>query len=409
MAAFSTALLITGAAVAAGGVAANVMGARAERKAQDRAENFAREQQAREEEVAKQTKQEEQLLSERQRDEAKQERLRLEAKTELTPDELEREKRTFDLERKRQTELERRAGASGEDLLRELGPNTRQLLDEVAARQGKTGEQLFREDGGRVADLLLEELSAPGPSAAFEPELDLALQKINQDANRRGVYGGLPEGGIRYENLGRASVDLAIKSAGERLAQRQALASNLINLKAGARNEGALVSSSAYQASGGARDEISALLQDLEAMSASRRDARNRQLLGISGQEDINRREAFNREGASIDTAGGRSITAAQNFGGSMQELAGQQYGAASRMREQGLDLIGLGGQVAMGGMGRPPTSASVPTGQVDLLSSMSKEREAEEELRRRRGMRGSFRTFRPNSSFGGYDYRLGE
>ena len=131
---------------------------KAREKAEDKANQFAREEQAR----------------------AQAEQRRLEEKFGLTPGELDRQDRTFELEKKRQEELERRAGIPGEDLLKELGPTTRALLERVSGRLGKTSSQIFAEEGGAPASLLLEELSRPGPIGPFEDELNLVLQQVNQ-------------------------------------------------------------------------------------------------------------------------------------------------------------------------------------------------------------------------------------
>lgn len=217
---------------------------KAREKAEDKANQFAREEQAR----------------------AQAEQRRLEEKFGLTPGELDRQDRTFELEKKRQEELERRAGIPGEDLLKELGPTTRALLERVSGRLGKTSSQIFAEEGGAPASLLLEELSRPGPIGPFEDELNLVLQQVNQQANRRGVFGGLPEGGIRFEQLGRAGVDLAIKSSRERIAQRQALAGQLFNIAASARQEAGTVGESALGASGQSRAELQKFLNDIQGL-----------------------------------------------------------------------------------------------------------------------------------------------
>src|SRR3990167_6195769 len=52
----------------------------------------------------------------------------------LSPEEKEREQRAFELERQQQATLEERAGTPGEDLLKQAGPITTQLLDLVAER-----------------------------------------------------------------------------------------------------------------------------------------------------------------------------------------------------------------------------------------------------------------------------------
>src|SRR3990167_6746122 len=88
---------------------------------------------------------------------------------------------------------QKRAAKNAEELARETGPETRRLLDEIAARQGKTGEELFREEGGDLGKILSEQAISGKPTEMFEPELELTRQMVNAEANRRGVFGGLPE------------------------------------------------------------------------------------------------------------------------------------------------------------------------------------------------------------------------
>lgn len=247
----TTAAIIAGTAAVGAAVGSAAISSHAQRKAANRAEELAREQQ--------QT--------------AIAEQRRLEEKYGLTPGELSREERTFGLEKERQTELERRGGLTGEELLRETGPGTRRLLDEIAARQGKTGEELFREEGGDLGRILSEQAVSGKPTEMFESELELTRQMVNAEANRRGVFGGLPEGGIRFENLGRAGVDLAIKSARERQSQQNALLNAYLGLSSGARAEAGTVSERALTSKERASTELAQFLQDLESQSAG---ARNR-------------------------------------------------------------------------------------------------------------------------------------
>src|SRR3990167_7694728 len=205
-------IIIAAAVTGAAAVGAAAISSSAQKKAAKNAEELAREQQ--------QT--------------AIAEQRRLEEKFGLTPGALSREQRLLGipegeeaikfasggLEAERQTELQRRGKLTGEELLRETGPETRRLLDTIAARQGKTGEELFREEGGDLGKILSEQATSGRPTEMFESELELTRQMVNAEANRRGVFGGLPEGGIRFEQLSRAGVDLAIKSARERLNQQ---------------------------------------------------------------------------------------------------------------------------------------------------------------------------------------------
>jgi len=257
--------VIAAAAVAGTAViASTVISSKAQKSAASKAEALAREQQS-------------QATAEQQR---------LEEKFGLTPGELDRERRIFGedgepgLEAKRQTELERREGLPGEELLREAGPNTRALLDSIAERFGMTGEELFTAEGdipAALRDQVLAEIQDPG--AFFEstlgPELEQARLAVNQEANRRGVFGGTPEGGIRFENLGRAGVDLAIKSAiakqqarQQSLASASALASQFQNLSKEARGEAGVVGEAALSAKDQARNELDQFLIQMEQLSA---------------------------------------------------------------------------------------------------------------------------------------------
>lgn len=269
----TAAAIITAGALAAGGVtAAAAISSSAQKKAAASAQSFAEQQQAA----------------------ATAEQRRLEEKFGLTPGELAREQRLLGIptgeeavgisqgaEAKQQTTLEKRAGMSGEELLKEVGPQTRALLEQVAARQGKTGEELFREEGAipkALADQILSDVQ--DPDKAFEstlaPELELSRQMVNAEANKRGVFGGLPEGGIRFEQLGRTGVDLAIKSAQARMANRQLALSNAMaviqneaNLSAGARADAATVGERALTSSERARAEYAQFLQDEQNQSAT--------------------------------------------------------------------------------------------------------------------------------------------
>ena len=94
--------------------------------------------------------------------------------------------------------------ATGESLLRELGPDTQALLDTIAAERGMTGEELFRKEGAINAQLqeqVLGDLTNSPFESQLENNLELVRMQVNQEAQRRGVFGGLPEGGIRFEQL----------------------------------------------------------------------------------------------------------------------------------------------------------------------------------------------------------------
>lgn len=268
-------LIIAGAAIGAGAIGSAAISSSAQSKAAKNAAELAREQQ----------------------NTALAEQKRLEEKYGLTPGELAREQRLFGipqgdeaikfaegslgLEPKQQTELERRAGKTGEELLREVGPETRQLLETVAQRQGMTGEELFKAEGAiptALQEQILKDVQAPGASYqdTLNQQLELARTMVNAEANRRGVFGGLPEGGIRFENLGRAGVDLAIKSATEKQAAKQqdlanasTLATLFQNLSSASRSEAGTVAQSAIGAQDKARTELNAFLENMQNQSAT--------------------------------------------------------------------------------------------------------------------------------------------
>lgn len=289
------------AVLAAGAIGTAAIGANSAKNAQRSAEDAARQQQ----------------------EAAFAEQRRLEEKFGLTPGDLERQDRTLALEKERQSALQQRAGLSGEQLLRQQGPITDQLLNEINARQGLTGEQLFTREGG-INQQLVNSISN-FDEQAFAPELALTLQAVNQQANRRGVYGGLPEGGIRFEQLGRAGVDLAVRKATERLNQQQALAQAFANLSTGARGEAASVGQSALGQSQGARDELSNFLVNLQQLDAQSKGRAAQAALQGSGQAQ----------------------QTANMFGTVPINFAAQQYGAGQGMQSQALAGLGnLGGKM---------------------------------------------------------------
>lgn len=231
-------------------VASTAMSNSAQKEAQSEAEQFAQDQAAA----------------------AQEEQRRLEEKYGLTPDEIEREQRMFELEKTRQDELTKRASLTGEELMRESGGEiTSKLMDEVYRRMGMSSTDLFKEEGGKPAELYLESVSKEGPLDMFAPELELARTMVNQEANRRGVFGGTPEGGIRFENMGRAGVDLAIKSAAERLNQQQTAATLLTNLAQQVRGEAGVVGEKALNVEQGAETDLNTFLANLQNESAGAR------------------------------------------------------------------------------------------------------------------------------------------
>lgn len=267
--------------------------------------------------------------------EARAEQQRLEEKYGLTPGELEREDRMYALEKERQTALQGRAGKTGEQLISEEGgPTTSGLISRVQQRLGKTGEDLFLEEGGRPARDYYNRVTAPTDQGTFGNELELVRQMVNQEANRRGVFGGLPEGGIRFEQLGRAGVELAIKSAREKMAQQQSLATGFINLAQNARAEAGTVGERALDTSGQARSDIDAFLANQQKLtSGSRGRAAD---VGLSAAGIADRGVA-----RSYDT---------------ITDVYGQQFGQAAAREQAGLDMIGdlvtLGVGAATGGAG---------------------------------------------------------
>ena len=347
----TTAALIGVGLAAAGTIGAAAISSSAQSKAAKNAQSFAEQQQAA----------------------ATAEQRRLEEKFGLTPGELAREQRLLGIpagdtavdisqgmEAKQQTELERRAGMTGEELLKEVGPQTRALLEQIAARSGKTGEELFREEGAiprALADQVLAEVQDPDKffNDTIAPQLELSRQMVNAEANKRGVYGGLPEGGIRFEQLGRTGVDLAIKSAQARTAQRQtalanamAVIQNEANLSAGARGEAATVGERALTTSEKARAEFAQFLQDLQNQSA---------------------------------TSKGRAASAGIGAANVMQPQVAQSYqnrigiegakGGIVGPAEAGLSAIGqIGSDIAFSELlkGAKP-AATTPTSYEDLLS----------------------------------------
>jgi len=198
----------------------------------------------------------------KQAESVREEQMRIEEKFDLSPEEREREGRTLELEKSQQTELERRAGTSGEDLLREAGPDIKLLLDKIALRLGKTTEELFSEEGGAPARQLLQQSQSQEPLDFFGPELERAFQWAQQIAGRRGIgTSGIP-GDIGAELLGRAGVDAAIAASRDRLALNQQLSTQLFNIGAGARQEAGVAGERALSQQDIARNNLFAFLQN---------------------------------------------------------------------------------------------------------------------------------------------------
>ena len=205
---------------------------------------------------------------------ARAEQARIEAKYGvLTPVEQERETRAAELEKTQQAELERRAGTEGEALLREAGPITRNLLDQIASRSGMTTEQLFLSEGGEAARQLLKTVTGSGLDSIYKNELDLALQQTQQELGRRGITPTGTSGDIGLESMGRASVDAAIKGAQQRLDAQTGLVNTLLNLASGQRAEAGAVGERALSESGNARTNLLSFLTNLQNLDQS---AKNR-------------------------------------------------------------------------------------------------------------------------------------
>ena len=286
--------------------------------------------------------------AEEQQQRALEEQRRLEEKFGLTPGELERQDRMFALEKQRQAELQGRADTSGEQLLRQQGPITDQLLNEIMGRQGMTGQQLFEREGD-INKQLVEQI-ANFDEQAFAPELALTLQGVNQQANRRGVYGGLPQGGINFEMMGRAGVDLAVRKATERLNQQQALSQAFVNLSTGARGEAANVGQSALDQSQRSRDEISNFLANLQQLEAASK--------GRAAQVG--------------QVASGQAQNTMNQFGTVPLEFAAQNYGQAQGLQNQGLAAIGQTGGNYIDSLSSQNKPAQTPSN-IDYFTSSDK------------------------------------
>jgi hypothetical protein len=283
--------------------------------------------------------------AEQQRAQAEQKRLEDKYGT-LTDNETNREARQYGLEKDRQAEYERRAGMSGQDLIAEEGDVNQNLINSIRRRQGMTGEQLFADEGELNQKIGREALS-DDPYALLAPELELARQSVNAEANRRGVFGGNPEGGIRFEQLGRANVDLAVKAAAQRIAQRNALASQYLSLGQGARGDAGTLAERSLSTKERARAELQGFLGDTQNQSANAR----------------NRTTGAGMQAAQIADAG---ISRGYN---TKVDVAGQQAGVWGGYKNQMIDFAGdaatagmgamTGSPSGLGGVGKTPTGSS--------------------------------------------------
>jgi hypothetical protein len=325
----TTAILGAAAIGAAGAVASASIASSAQKKAQSEAEQFAREQQQAADENAR----------------------RLEEKYGLSTGELAREWSLTGVpegetmptsyagseEAKQLAMLRERAGMTGEELLKEAGPETERLYNLIGERLGISGEELFRregETGTALADQILMGAKTPGGTfeSTLSQELELARQMVNQEANRRGVFGGLPEGGIRFEQLGRAAIDLAVKSAEAKQAARQqdlanamTAVSNYATMSEKARGESATLSSSALSEQERARTELETFLSNMETLSqnAKQRTAN----VGIGASQ-----LAQNQRGLTTDE---------------IMSLYGTKAGEAAKSKYSALESIGkIGGNL---------------------------------------------------------------
>ena len=270
---------------------------------------------------------------------ARQEQLRIEQKFGLSPEETERSQRTMALEKQQQTDLQSRAGVSGEQLLRQTGPTTNALLDLISSRLGKSSEQLFAEEGGEPARQLLQQMGTGSTQdAIFENELQLALQGVRQQLGRRGLTSTGTPGDIGLESMGRAGVDLAIKGARERLAQQSALANTLFNISSGKRQEAGALGERALGEQETARNNLQTFLQNLQSLDQSSRQRAASVGLG-----------AFQTAQPIVS-----------QFGNVPIEIAGFEAGRGAKAQEDvigGLSDIGLA--LATGGASVPAQAAS--------------------------------------------------
>jgi hypothetical protein len=183
---------------------------------------------------------------------------------------------------------------------------------------GKSGRDLFLEEGGVAGRQYAERVEQPGAQDTFAPELELVRTMVNAEANRRGVFGGLPQGGIRFEQLGRAGVDLAIKSARESLAQKSSLAQAYISMGQNARAEAGTFGERALTTSQQARAELGRFLAGKSQTSANVAT----QAAGIA---DAGQARSYN----------------------TISDIYGQQAGQGAAIQSQGLaalgDLAGIG------------------------------------------------------------------
>ena len=214
---------------------------------------------------------------------AEDERSRLEDKFGLQEGELEREGRLFELEKTIQDLLQGRLGRDGETLLKEVGPETAKLFEETARRGRLSGEELF-DELGPTAKKFADDVRGDEFSL-LEPELERSRMFVNQQANRRGVFEGLPEGGIRFEQLGRAAIDKAVAASQERLNRTSSIIDAFSQIQTGARTDIAAASDVARGEQTGSREEALGLMRSLQGVTTSARGRATN--VGVVGSRDI--------------------------------------------------------------------------------------------------------------------------
>ena len=275
---------------------------------------------------------------------SREEQQRLEEKYgSLTPNEQAQEQSNYELSQNRQSEYERRAGLTGEQLIGEEGTVNQGLIDELRRRQGMNGEELFASEGELNRKIGKEALS-DDPYSLLAPELELARQSVNAEANRRGVFGGSPEGGIRFEQLGRANVDLAVKAAQQRIAQRNSLANAYLTLGANQRSESGTLAERSLSTKERARAELQSFLSGEQAGVAGAKGRTTGAGLGSAAIGESGQARAF-------DTT---------------TDVFGQKAGAGAALQAQGLQSLGnIGGSLITGGLN--PAVPSSTTGLTSL------------------------------------------
>lgn len=291
----------------------------------------------------------EDLANSRQQ-EALAEQKRLEEKYGLTPGELERQDRVFDLERSQQEALKARAGKTGEQLIRDQGPISSSLLDQIASGQGLTGQQLFEREGD-VNKQYVQDVTNFDQTFA-QQELGALFDEIVKQTNRRGVLGPAQQGSITLENLGRAGVDFAVQQAKERLAQRASLSEAFINLAQNQNAAAGNVANTALNESGLARQELNNFLSNIQNLDQASK--------GRAANVALN---ASNTAQGTIN-----------QFASVPIDFAAQGYGQGVQLRNSGINALGqlAGGGFSIGNTGQPGASSTRPD--TSFLDQFSKE-----------------------------------